>query len=122
MGRGEILEEIDIDLSSYSIVLVNPGIHINTGHAFSQLTPAVPKCSVSKIIKQPVLTWKDELKNDFEKPVFETYPQIKEIKSALYDSGALYAAMSGSGSTVFGIFSKNSSIPRFPPNYFTRLL
>lgn len=104
-GRGEILEEINISLSTYKIVLVNPGIHVNTGWAFAQLTPATPLKSIKEIINQPITTWKQELKNDFEKPVFEKYPAIKKIKETMYVQGALYAAMSGSGSTVYGIFN-----------------
>lgn len=121
-GRGEILSEIETDLSAYTIVLINPGIHINTGWAFSQLTPAVPEQVILDIIKQPIASWKDELRNDFEIPVFAAHPQIKEIKEKLYDSGALYAAMSGSGSTVFGIFPKGHLIPDFPESYFSYLL
>ena len=120
-GRGEILEEINLDLSTYKIVLINPGIHINTGWAFSQLTPALPQKSVATIILQPIKSWKNELKNDFEKPVFEKYPVIKEIKETLYAQGAIYAAMSGSGSTVYGIFEKEITLPRFTKeNYFVK--
>jgi 4-diphosphocytidyl-2-C-methyl-D-erythritol kinase len=106
-GRGEMLEETGAVLSGYEIVLINPGIHVNTGWAFSQLTPALPQKSIKQIIEQPIETWQAELKNDFEKPVFEKYPAIKNIKEALYQQGAIYAAMSGSGSTVFGIFKNN---------------
>ena len=103
-GRGELLEKINIDLSKYKIVIVNPGIHVNTGWAFSQLTPALPEISIKEIITLPVSQWKSSLQNDFEKPVFEKYPVIKEIKEEFYLLGAVYAAMSGSGSTVYGIF------------------
>jgi 4-diphosphocytidyl-2-C-methyl-D-erythritol kinase len=106
-GRGEILEEINIDLSAYKIVLINPGIHINTGWAFSNITPALPEKSLNEIIQQPIHTWKEDLKNDFETPVFAAHPAIKEIKDTLFAQGAVYAAMSGSGSTVFGIFKQN---------------
>ena len=108
-GRGEVLEELIINLSAYKIVLINPGIHINTGWAFSQITPTPSKRSVKEIIQQPIETWKAELVNDFETPVFSAHPEIKEIKEVLYEQGTVYAAMSGSGSTVFGIF--NSPIP-----------
>lgn len=106
-GRGEALEEIAVDLSAYKILLVNPGIHISTGWAFSNITPALPERSIKEIIQQPVNTWKAGLKNDFEAPVFAAYPAVKEIKSNLYSLGAIYASMSGSGSTVFGIFPKD---------------
>jgi 4-diphosphocytidyl-2-C-methyl-D-erythritol kinase len=122
-GRGEILEEIGVALSGYQIVLVNPGIHVNTGWAFSQLTPALPQKSVQQIIQQPIATWEAELKNDFENPVFEKHPKIKNIKEALYSQGALYASMSGSGSTVFGIFENNISLQAFDnKNYFVKML
>jgi 4-diphosphocytidyl-2-C-methyl-D-erythritol kinase len=122
-GRGEILEEIDLDLSPYKIVLANPGIAINTREAFTGITPALPEVSIKEIIKRPIEDWKNELKNDFEKTIFSHYPVIAKIKDDMYDAGALYASMSGSGSTVFGIFSKQQS-PRlsFPSNYFVREL
>jgi 4-diphosphocytidyl-2-C-methyl-D-erythritol kinase len=122
-SRGEILEPIELDLAGYQIVLVNPGIHVNTGWAFAQLTPAVPGKSVATIIEQPIATWKEELKNDFERPVLEKYPEIKNIKAHLYETGAVYAAMSGSGSTVFGIFEKGIATPQFSKeNYFVRTI
>ena len=118
-GRGELLEEISIDLRNYHFVLVYPKIHINTAWAFSQLTPSVPERSIKAVIQQPVSRWKDELTNNFEGPVFKTYPEIKNIKAALYEQGAIYAALSGSGSTVFGIFETTMKTPQFPDkNYF----
>lgn len=123
-GRGELLEEIAIDLSLYSFILVNPGIHINTGWAFSNIIPAElrkesGKISLKDAIQEPINAWKDHLINDFEKPVFDLYPEIKEIRDTLYKEGALYASMSGTGSTVFGIFDKNKQIrPTFPDSYF----
>lgn len=122
-GRGEMLEEIAVDLSAYKIVLINPGIHINTGWAFSNITPAQPARSIKEIIQQPVNTWKDELKNDFESAVFTAHPAIKEIKEALYTQGAVYAAMSGSGSTVFGIFEPNTGpLSLKDSNYFIKII
>jgi 4-diphosphocytidyl-2-C-methyl-D-erythritol kinase len=122
-GRGEILEEIKIDLSAYKILIVNPGIHINTGWAFTQLTPALPVKSIKEIIRQSVSTWKDELKNDFEEPVFKHYPEVRSIKETLYNNGAVYAAMSGSGSTVFGLIEKEKPVKiDLPGNYFTKEL
>ncbi len=108
-GRGEILEQIAVDLSGHQLILVNPGIHVNTGQAFAAMTlnpenRNLP--SLKDIIKQPIFTWNDHLKNDFEEPVFKLYPAIKEIKESLYKMGAVYASMSGSGSTVYGIFKK----------------
>ncbi|HEX5654239.1 MAG TPA: 4-(cytidine 5'-diphospho)-2-C-methyl-D-erythritol kinase [Chitinophagaceae bacterium] len=122
-GRGEILEPVELDLSAYNLVIVNPGISINTGRAFLHIRPAIPEISIKEIIKQPLERWKDELVNDFESWVFKSYPSIVEIKDQLYVAGALYASMSGSGSTVFGIFARDH-IPElnFPPDYFVRTL
>ena len=103
-GRGEILEDIPVNLADYQVILVNPLIAINTGWAFSRVSPALPKKNIREIINQPLYSWKEELINDFEVPVFDEYPELKEIKQELYNQGAIYAAMSGSGSTLFGIF------------------
>jgi 4-diphosphocytidyl-2-C-methyl-D-erythritol kinase len=122
-GRGELLEEITVDLSACKIVLVNPGIHVNTGWAFSNITPALPVKSIKEIVQQPVESWKAELRNDFEEPVFVAHPQVKEIKETLYQQGAIYAAMSGSGSTVFGIFSSGKdAVCNYPPHYFVKTI
>ncbi|MFZ1786213.1 MAG: 4-(cytidine 5'-diphospho)-2-C-methyl-D-erythritol kinase [Ferruginibacter sp.] len=128
-GRGEILEELVLDLSHYKIVLINPGIHINTGWAFTELAkgsngsrlldPYIP--SLKTIMQQPIDTWKSQLTNDFETVVFMAHPEIKSIKENLYKLGAIYAAMSGSGSTVFGIFSNDIDPNLFRnDNYFIK--
>jgi 4-diphosphocytidyl-2-C-methyl-D-erythritol kinase len=117
-GRGENLTRVELDLSSYRIVLVNPGIHVSTKEAFARLTPARPTKGISEIIKQPIASWKNELVNDFEKNVFDLYPAIKSVKEQLYEMGALYASMTGSGSTVFGIFEQTSNLEfSFPESY-----
>jgi 4-diphosphocytidyl-2-C-methyl-D-erythritol kinase len=114
------MTETATDLSAYSFVIVNPGIHVNTGWAFARVNPSLPKKSIQQIIQQPITTWKNELINDFEAPVAQEYPAINSIKQQLYASGAVYASMSGSGSTVFGIFPKESK-PQltFPSTYYT---
>lgn len=122
-GRGELLEPIQLDLSAYTFVVVNPGIYINTGDAFRDIKPAFPEKSLTEIIKAPLERWKDELVNDFEIPIFKKYPEIAAIKDDLYVAGALYASMSGSGSTVFGIFRKDKPLTLpFPSSYFVRVL
>ncbi|MGH2553813.1 MAG: 4-(cytidine 5'-diphospho)-2-C-methyl-D-erythritol kinase, partial [Chitinophagaceae bacterium] len=79
--------------------------------------------SIQEIIKKPVESWKSEFKNDFEKTIFQQYPEIEKIKTDLYNAGAIYASMSGSGSSVYGIFSKQSTVDiTFPSNYFVRHL
>ena len=118
-----MLEEIDLDLSPYKIIVVNPGIPINTREAFAEITPALPEVPVKEIIKKPIHSWKTELKNDFENTIFQKYPAIEKIKNEMYNAGAIYASMSGSGSSVYGIFSKDE-MPRisFPADYFVREL
>ena len=122
-GRGEILEEISIDLSAYRFVIVNPGIHINTGDTFANLKPIIAEKSLRHIINQPIETWKNDLQNDFEKIIFKKYREIVDIKDTLYTIGAIYASMSGSGSTVYGIFNKEQKLSlNFPDHYFVRKL
>lgn len=122
-GRGDQLEQISLNLTSYKILLVNPRIHIDTSWAFSKIRPVAPQTSVKKIISQPIEMWKHNLKNDFEIPVFETYPELKKIKDILYEKGALYASLSGTGSTVYGIFNKASSLNAdFPAASFSSVI
>jgi 4-diphosphocytidyl-2-C-methyl-D-erythritol kinase len=124
-GRGEVLEPIQIDLSNYKILIVNPGIHVNTGAAFKGLDANnfSPAGALEATVKGDILTWKQNLKNDFEKLVFEQHPTIEKIKDNLYAQGALYSAMSGTGSTVFGIFEKSTMIElNFPAHYFCHLV
>jgi 4-diphosphocytidyl-2-C-methyl-D-erythritol kinase len=122
-GRGEQFETITVNLTTYKIIVVNPGITIHTAHAFSQITPALPARSIKEIIQQPVTTWKDQLKNDFEEVVFRQYPEIRNSKDELYRKGAVYASMSGSGSCVYGLFEKEKKVQlSFPTNYFVREL
>ena len=118
-GRGEILSEIEVDLHNYQFLIVNPGIHISTAWAFSQIKPAQQLYSIEDTILIPIGQWKGMLINDFEKPVVQQYPEIGEIIHQLYASGAIYAALSGSGSTVFGIYPKGTiQRPNFPKHYF----
>jgi 4-diphosphocytidyl-2-C-methyl-D-erythritol kinase len=106
-GRGEIMTPLPLDLSGYSFMLVHPGIHVNTGWAFKQLTPKAPAHVLEEVIQLPVEEWREMIINDFEAPVFAAHPVLAAIKQQLYDAGAVYAAMSGSGSAVVGIFPKN---------------
>ena len=122
-SRGEKLEPINIDLSNYKLLLVNPGIHIDTKWAFSKIIPKVPAVSIKEIITQPVETWKDQLQNDFEFPVFAEYAEIEKLKNQLYQQGAVYASLSGSGSTVYGIFQKDAAIENSRwNNYFCKTI
>jgi 4-diphosphocytidyl-2-C-methyl-D-erythritol kinase len=122
-GRGEAMEPFNLSLKNYTFVLVNPGIHVNTAQAFSQVTPALPGKSIKAIIQQPITTWKDELKNDFEEIVSKQHPAISEIKKELYAKGAVYGSMTGSGSTMYGIFERRNDLKLyFPPGYFIKQL
>ncbi|MBX3239238.1 MAG: 4-(cytidine 5'-diphospho)-2-C-methyl-D-erythritol kinase [Chitinophagaceae bacterium] len=107
-GRGDLLEPLKLPLDNYSLLIIHPGIHINTAWAFAQISPAIPDISIRELIARPVEEWKELLKNDFETPVFQSYPAIKAIKQKLYQNGAVFAGMSGSGSSVYGIFRKGT--------------
>lgn len=104
-GKGDEFAELELDLSMYYILIVYPNIHSNTKDAYSALVPTKPLNDLRQILSEyPIEKWKNLLVNDFEKPLFDKYPKIAELKKNLYASGAMYASMSGSGSAVFGIF------------------
>jgi len=105
-GRGEILLPALVNLEGYRIVIINSGIHISTAWAFSQVIPSKPEVNIAEILNLPITQWQEHLMNDFEVPVFRAFPVLEEIKQACISQGAIYAAMSGSGSTIFGIFPK----------------
>lgn len=118
-GRGEVLQPVALNLSAYRFVIVNPGIHISTAWAFSQITPQPPAVAISQVITRPINHWRDALVNDFEAVVIRSHPELGLLKQQLYDAGALYASMSGSGSSFFGIFEKTTEIKlSTPPHYF----
>lgn len=108
-GIGEVFDEIDLSLKGYFLVLIKPDIHVPTKDAFAEIKPKQPHISLKEIIKQPVSGWKGLMENDFEKSVFVKYPVIGGLKEDLYKKGALYASMTGSGSSVFGIFKEEQS-------------
>lgn len=106
-GRGEILEPADGpkgNLNGYYIGIVKPDIAVSTREAFAHIACRRPEKSCRDIVRQPIDTWKDSLTNDFEQSVFRAHPQLGIIKNQLYNLGAVYAQMSGSGSSLFGIF------------------
>lgn len=107
-GRGELLEEFKLNLPTLYLVLLNPGIHVSTQEAYAGVHPNSVDIPIAKILEQPVTTWQGALVNDFESSVFERHSMIGELKQDLLDSGACYAAMSGSGSSIFGLFEKES--------------
>jgi len=120
-GRGEILTPVALGLSSYQIMVVHPGIHINTTAAFAALNAGSfsPAGQLEASIKNDISSWKETVKNDFERTAFAQYPALAEIKETLYQNGAVYSSMSGSGSSIYGIFPKNKLIDiKFPAHWF----
>lgn len=106
-GRGEIFTPVNVDLSDYSIQLVTPDIHISTAMAFHKLDIQEHQFSLHDIESLPLAEWKNVVVNDFEKTIFNMFPEIQDIKEQMYEAGALYASLSGTGSSVYGIFPKN---------------
>lgn len=106
-GRGEIFRSISLDLSSYSIQVVTPDIHISTAMAFHNLVLEAHDFSLHQLSSIDLKEWKGRVFNDFERNVFDMFPEIGEIKDQMYSQGALYASMSGTGSSIYGIFNKN---------------
>jgi 4-diphosphocytidyl-2-C-methyl-D-erythritol kinase len=117
-GKGDQFKDIQVDLRKYSIALVNPQIHIGTAEAYAGVTPVEPEHKIEEILVLPIERWKEYLINDFEKSIFAIYPEIQKIKESLYTRGAVYASMSGSGSTVYGIFEKEVDIRNMFPDHY----
>lgn len=111
-GIGDVLSPIEVSLKGKTLLLVKPPMGVDTRTAYSRVTPQVPEMSLTEIITRPVVAWDGMLVNDFEASVFAALPQLWLIKAALLDAGAQYAAMSGSGSTVFGIFDSDNVAER----------
>ena len=112
-GIGNIFTSIDLSLKGYTLCVIKPNLVVSTKEAYALVKPATPSISLKEILQMPVKDWKQSLKNDFEPGIFQQYPVIAEIKTYLYACGAVYAAMSGSGSAVFGLFEKDVE-PSFP--------
>jgi len=116
-GRGEVLTKINLDLTGMYLLIICPNIHISTTEAFSSIRPQLTtSCRV--VVEQNIKTWKSDLVNDFETSVFSKHPELKAIKEKLYSLGADYAAMSGSGSTIFGLFSSEIPEINWAEEYF----
>ena len=103
-GIGDQFQPINLDLTEYEILIVKPNISVSTPDAYKNIIPSKPEFNLKDIENLPIESWKDYIKNDFEESVFETYPEIENLKQTLYKMGALYASMSGSGSALFGVF------------------
>jgi len=119
-GIGEKLHAIDLSLNGYFLVLVKPPVGVGTKAAYAGIKPGTPKRSLTDIIHLSPQKWQEHLVNDFEVSVFPLFPEIGEIKSKLLSHGAIYAAMSGSGSSVFGLFKDEPKLELadFPPDFF----
>jgi len=109
-SRGEILKPVDINLKGYSIVIVKPDVHVNTAQAYKLLTPHRPETPITDLIDKKPEEWRGKMVNDFEAPIFEMFPVLSDIKTALYNAGAAYASMSGSGSAIYGLFAGKPDI------------
>lgn len=117
--KGNVLSPIQLNLENYYIVVIKNHVHISTRWAYSQIIAKQPKLSVKDIVLQyPINEWKYYLKNDFEEPIFINHPELAQLKQMLYDMGALYASMSGSGSAIYGIFQQPLTHPIKNVNFF----
>ena len=112
-GKGDVLKPLPLKLDGIFLVIVKPDIHISTAEAYRRVTPAIPQIPLEKILETPVETWRGKLTNDFERSVFQAHPEIEQIKTGLYHLNALYASMSGSGSSVFGLFEKSFDVSKY---------
>jgi 4-diphosphocytidyl-2-C-methyl-D-erythritol kinase len=117
-GKGDKFSPVDLNLNGYYIVIIKPDFSINTAEAYSLVQPKLPDNHLSEIIMQKPETWKKLLFNDFEAPLSNENPEIATIKNNLYNLGALYTSMSGSGSVVYGIFKDKPNKHDFPDTYF----
>lgn len=111
-GIGNIFSPIELSLKGYKLLLVKPDIFVSTRDAFAQIKPKRPSISLKEVAKMPVEAWKTYMVNDFEESVFPQFPAITDIKAKLYDMGAIYASMSGSGSSVFALFKGDATLPK----------
>jgi 4-diphosphocytidyl-2-C-methyl-D-erythritol kinase len=111
-GRGELLSSATVNLNGYFLVLARPDVYVSTAEAYKGITPQRPETPLEEILKLPVDRWRHDLKNDFEPSIFKKFPVIGQLKEKMYSVGALYASMSGSGSTVFGIFERSIDLKK----------
>ncbi|HSI74899.1 MAG TPA: 4-(cytidine 5'-diphospho)-2-C-methyl-D-erythritol kinase [Lunatimonas sp.] len=116
-GRGEFMEDISVDLTGKWIVIINPNIHISSQEAYAGVTPKPPLHDLKQVLSDRI-RWKDELINDFEPSIFEKYPLLTQVKQSLYAKGAFYAAMSGSGSSLFGLFDQEPHFGKSEEGFF----
>jgi 4-diphosphocytidyl-2-C-methyl-D-erythritol kinase len=108
-GTGFEFADIEVNLKGKFLALTNPNIHVGTKEAYNQIKPKASEISIPEILKEPLSTWNSRLKNDFETSVFPLQPDIAALKDSFYGAGAIYASMTGSGATVYGIFEEAPS-------------
>ena len=118
LEKGDVFEEIEVDLTGYHILLVYPNVVISTAEAYATVRPQKPEIPLYDQLQKPIDTWQSAIHNDFEDSLFPAYPVLAQIKQQLYDAGAVYASMSGSGSSLYGIFQS----PIVVPNQFWRYI
>ncbi len=118
-GIGNVFTPINLSLSGYYLLLVKPDIHVSTPEAYAKIKASKPQHALIDTIAEPIENWKNLIQNDFEQTVFEQHPLLRDIKQQLYDLGAIYASMSGSGSSVYGIFKTEPVDLKVFKNYFT---
>jgi 4-diphosphocytidyl-2-C-methyl-D-erythritol kinase len=117
-GRGEVIEPITLDLKGLHLVLINPGIHISTAEAFRMIKPQTNYTNLKEAVRMSANEWQQHLKNDFEDPACALYPEISKALHTLNEAGAIYSSMTGSGSTVYGLFSKKPVLAECPSHWF----
>lgn len=120
-GRGELLRSVALNLKGYNLKLVNPGVHISTQQAFQGVHISRDEGQLINAINLPIDQWKDSIKNDFEKHIFELHPELSKIKQQLYNEGAIYASMSGSGSSFYAIYAQQP-IKTFDNDYLELII
>jgi 4-diphosphocytidyl-2-C-methyl-D-erythritol kinase len=112
-GRGEIMTPVELNLKGCTLVLIKPDESVSTREAYAGVKPAIPARSLTERLSEPIEQWQESVRNDFEESVFTSHPRLARIKQQLLDGGATYAAMSGSGSTLFGIFTDKEAAEKF---------
>lgn len=118
LERGDVFEEVALSLKGYHLLVIKPPLHISTAEAYAGVTPGVPEHSIKEILEtRAVAEWRTLLHNDFEDSLFPKFPQLQGLKEALYAAGALYASMSGSGSSIYGIFKEPAPLLKLSPDH-----
>lgn len=121
-GKGEQLTIGELDLTGKYLLMIKPDIHLSTKEAYAGVTPYKSGISLQDVLKQPIIQWRNAVKNDFEQSVFRRYPELKAIKEDVYGLGADYAAMSGSGSTIYGIFDRMPDVDKIGNRYYKKIV